>query len=373
MVEDKSKAKVQAVFVGKRKGREGWPSKDFDPESRRDTLLAKLKDECENIEFTDGTVVLNFNEIEVEEEVDGVLIYILSSGTLKGKPDLSSFRKHPLILVNDIFGGDKSLLEFYDMAQKEDLPVLPISSSEFKEVKSALHLIEVIHNMKNSKILNIGKSEDAGDQSHWWRRKPRKYLNKLKEVFGTEVVTIGREELIEYYQNVDEGPAKKLASEWIGKAVKVIEPSEEEIKKSAKMYYAIKKAMEEVDADTVTIDCITMTYSGKIPAYPCLALMQLNDEGFTAVCESDLESTITQLLVRHLAGRSSFVSDPAIDTSANQIIYAHCVAPTKMLGKNGLPLPFVIRSHAEDDEGACGQIIMPLNKTVTTIKIKLLD
>src|SRR5574337_693990 len=34
-------------------------------------------------------------------------------------------------------------------------------------------------------------------------------------------------------------------------------------------------------------------------------------------------------------GRPGYISDPVIDTSKNQIIYAHCVAPTKVFGPGG--------------------------------------
>ena len=31
-------------------------------------------------------------------------------------------------------------------------------------------------------------------------------------------------------------------------------------------------------------------------------------------------------------GQPGYISDPVIDTSKNQIIYAHCVAPSKVFG-----------------------------------------
>ena len=58
------------------------------------------------------------------------------------------------------------------------------------------------------------------------------------------------------------------------------------------------------------------------------------------------------LLMTYLVGRPGFISDPVIDTSKNQIIYAHCVAPTKVYGPDGPANPFHIRDHSEDRKGA---------------------
>jgi len=264
-------------------------------------------------------------------------------------------------------------LNLFDRAREENLPLLPIASSNFNDPIAALHLIEVIHEMKGSKILNIGMLEESMDAAHWWRRDPERYFELLKEIFGMEVITIGVEKLNVYYKNVDEKSARELAHKWISEALRVIEPSEEEIINSARMYFAIKKAMEEVNADAVTIDCLGLFYEKKLPAYPCLAFAKLNDEGSTGICEADLDATVTQLMMRYLMDRPGFVSDPVFDTFARQIIYAHCVAPTKLFGKDGPAVPYIIRSHAEDGKGACNQVIMPSNEIITTVKVSLLN
>ena len=127
--------------------------------------------------------------------------------------------------------------------------------------------------------------------------------------------------------------------------------------------------MEEQEADAVTVDCLGLYYGGKLPAYPCLGFFQLNNEGSTGVCEADVDSTLCQLMLRYLTGRPAYVSDPVIDTAANQIVYAHCVATNRVFGPDGLSNPFIIRSHAEDGKGASVQSLMPLGETVTTIKM----
>jgi len=126
-------------------------------------------------------------------------------------------------------------------------------------------------------------------------------------------------------------------------------------------------------ADAVTIDCLGLYYSGKLPAYPCLALFQLNNEGSTGVCEADLDSTVTQLMMRYLTSRPGYVSDSVIDTASSQIIYVHCVATNRVYGPNGISNPYIIRSHSEDRKGASVQSVIPLEEIVTTIKINVAE
>jgi L-fucose isomerase-like protein len=103
-------------------------------------------------------------------------------------------------------------------------------------------------------------------------------------------------------------------------------------------------------------------------AYPCLGFSQLNDDGFIGACEADLMSTMSMLTVNYLTGRPGYISDPVMDTSKNQIIYAHCVAPTKMFGKEGPVNPYHIRSHSEDRKGAVVRSLMPLGYLTTTVE-----
>ena len=57
-----------------------------------------------------------------------------------------------------------------------------------------------------------------------------------------------------------------------------------------------------------------------------------------------------------------------IDTSSNQIIYAHCVACPKIYGRdNPYYCKHYIRSHAEDKKGAAVQVIFPAGEKLTSI------
>jgi hypothetical protein len=75
------------------------------------------------------------------------------------------------------------------------------------------------------------------------------------------------------------------------------------------------------------------------------------------------------LMMTYLTGRPGYISDPVIDTSKNQIIYAHCVSTNKVYGPNGPANAYHIRDHSEDRKGAAVRSLMPLNEMTTTLKL----
>jgi L-fucose isomerase-like protein len=134
------------------------------------------------------------------------------------------------------------------------------------------------------------------------------------------------------------------------------------------MYLAMREVMTKHKAQGIAVDCLNLFYAGKLAAYPCMGFFQMNDDGLVGACESDVTSAATMLAVTYLTGRPGYISDPVIDTSKNQIIYAHCVAPSKVYGPKGGSNPYHIRSHAEDRKGAAVRSLMPLGEVTTTLK-----
>lgn len=94
----------------------------------------------------------------------------------------------------------------------------------------------------------------------------------------------------------------------------------------------------------------------------------MNNDGWVGACEADLQSTFTMLLMNYLVRRPGYISDPVIDTATRQVIYLHCVAPTKVFGPEGPANPYHIRSHAEDHKGASIRSLMPLGHLTTTLQ-----
>jgi hypothetical protein len=378
------KPRILLVFSYPERDVLAWPYRGFNFKKRIDELTEKLEKSCSGIDFIPSAVR---NKEETEElikqsnEFDGIVNYAIGSDS--GTPIIIARSGKPAILVDDLYGAADDVLIACSFARRSKFPVIGVASSDFRDVVNSIKLLKIKKSLSAAKILII--ADDAG-----MRRIPQ-YPSHLKEIygpdqvdvkaqaeriknlFGIEIVGMGFEEINNYYKNVSSQEAEKWADKWINEASKIVEPTSAEIIKSAKLFLALKKVIEDKNADAITIDC----YGNfdKLPAYPCLAFFQLNNEGFTAVCEADLSSTIVQLLIRYLTkemlgeSRPGFVNDPVIDFGTGRIIYSHCTATNRVFGPNNPPNKYLIRSHAEMKEGVAVQSLMPCKEKITTIQI----
>jgi L-fucose isomerase-like protein len=280
-----------------------------------------------------------------------------------GIAEFYAHNARPVIVADELYSGSGGFLRVHALIKQEVLPVLGIASSNFQDVIDAVRLFDVIKRMREARVLVVADGETWGTRQGT--------IDGALAIFGTQAVRIGPDDLLAYYSNVDPDEAEHWKDKWVQEALRVVEPDEAEIRRSARMYLALKAAMQNARADAVTIDCLGLYYADRLSAYPCLGLFQLNNEGSTGVCEADVDSTLTQLLIRYTTTRPGYVSDPVIDTAANQIIYAHCVATNRPFGPNGLSNRYIIRSHAEDHKGASVQSLLPLGYQITTAKVSV--
>jgi hypothetical protein len=353
------KARVRVFFAHKPSNNATWPNIGYDYDGRKKELLEKLKSSCAGIDFLPVTVGSSQKAKEIlvkdkDENIDGYIVYIV--GIWTGVPQEVMNSGKPTILIDDLYGGSGEFLTAYSEARRRDLKVTGVSSSRFEDVVEAVKCFDCLKKLSSSAILRVGNGFGCTE-------------NGVQTVFGTKVLQVKYEQLNDAYTSADKAEAKKWADKWINEAEKVVEPSREEIEKSATMYLAMKKLMDENKAQAITINCLGGFYGGKIRAYPCLGFFQLNNDGLVGACESDLKSTITMLVMGNLAGRPGYISDPVIDTSKNQIIYAHCVGMNKVYGPQGKANPYHIRNHSEDRKGAAVRSLMPLGEITTSLEI----
>jgi len=347
------KVKVRLILAYPSPKKPIWPNIGYDFDSHNREVVSGLVKGCPGVEFLRSDVMSQADAEKVvkdDKEVDGYIIY--HSGCLWGKwPTLITACGKPTVFVDHLFAGSGEFLTAYGRARRSGAKVTAVSSSRLEDIVEAAKAIEAVTRLRGSKILVVGRSADK----------------KIEEVFGTKMIGVDFPQLSAAYDKVDSKPAEAMANEWIKAASKVIEPSRKEVVKSARLYLGMSNLMKEYGAQAITINCLGGFYGGHVPAYPCLGFMQLNNDGFVGACEGDQNSTISMLLMSYMTGRPGYISDPVIDTSKNQIIYAHCVAPTKVFGPEASSNAYHIRSHSEDRKGACGRSLMPLGEMTTTL------
>jgi len=400
--QEHTKVRVGLVFVCSPQGSKVWPYINFDYEARMTEIEHSLAKACPEIDMlplaVSGDPVQETAKVrKLSDSTDGLLVFLLSTNwdlTNLLLPSIGEW-KTPTVFVDDLYAGSGVFLCHGAKTIRQGGEVVMVSTSRFQDIVDVVRCFEglaepganldsfraaaervrknsftpsdnipcandpvsvapveeVVERLEHSKILRVVSTREDSYQA-----------------LGVTIECVTFDEINEAYENVDREEARRWAERWMEEASDIVEPTRGDVNDSAAIYLAMKGLLETRNAQIITVDCLAGFYSGKLPGYPCLGYRQLNDEGACmGTCEAHVPDALIMLICRYMFNRACFASDPVLDTSTNQIIYAHCVAPTKMLGPDGDVNPFKIRSHAEDNLGASIQSIMPLGFMTTSL------
>lgn len=345
----------------------GWPGINWPYEKELKRIMDVVRSMNTDIDFT-LTYYTDKSEAEADYEedlkkYDGVLVLVMTCWTGVELFYAQQAAEGIPTIVADIpfYGSGSVLMKLSPMLREKKYPVPLLATTDYREIGQVVRCFDVIHKMKEVRILVISDRDVSNRQVGFDKQ------------WGCEFINCTAEELNRLYEKADSSEAEKVADRWIEEAVHVVEPTRDEIVKSARLHIAIRDMMAAHNCQAVTLDCLSISYANKYlngqKMYPCLSHYEMLKNGTVAVCEADPHSTVSSLLTLYLTGRQGFVSDPVVDTSCDQITYAHCVACTKIFGcKDARTCSFNIRSHAEDLQGASVQVNFPAGEKLTTIQ-----
>ncbi len=158
-----------------------------------------------------------------------------------------------------------------------------------------------------------GRYGIVGKPSDWLIASVPDYEEACR-TFGTELVGISMEELLECYNDEKQEDDSRDGLEF-GPALR--------------LERAVGRLRDAYKLDGLTIRCFDLLDS--IRTTGCLSLARLNTQGFTGTCEGDVMSMLSMAVVRKVTGQSSFQANPSrIDPSSNRMILAHCTLPYDM-------------------------------------------
>ncbi|MEW6235373.1 MAG: hypothetical protein AB1656_08310 [Candidatus Omnitrophota bacterium] len=353
----KSKVKVAKIYMGDAKPM--WPKAELDLKAeveRYEKEFAKLSQEMSDVEFVTNALASTPDEVknltDAMADADGVLAVQLSMRTMDELQAILAMGK-PTVLFAAPYSGHEWVQYGALQKQKEGELFDCLLTSDCSQLATAIRPIRAIHHLREAKILNITSNELN-----------EKYLQSIKDKFGTEIKRIDRDRIMAVYDSIPDADAKAEAKRWISEAEKVVEPDDDEIFRSCKLALAFEKLLNEEEATVATTDCYGTMYH-QLPAFPCIGNTRLNDMGLGGICESDLSSAMTHILFQGLAGKPGFISDPTMDMSNQSIILAHCLGSTKMDGPEGERAPYKLRTIMERQEGAVPQVRMRVGQKVT--------
>ena len=364
------RTRVKVVAVRKEPNTPCWPCINHEADKELKRIMQPMTALNPDMDF-DLVSYTQLKEAEADyaedrKKYDGVLVLLMTCWK-----DIEIFYARqskdgiPTIIADVPYCGSGSALTVASpVIRRENLPVPLLSTLNYSEIARSVRIFDVLAKIRQTKILvvcNELKNLSAN-------------LVPMQEKWGFQYEIKTSADVNQYMARADMNEAAEIAKRWCADAVEVREASDADILESAALHIALREMMKDTNADAITVDCLALSYSGQYEngahMYPCLSHFEMLNQGKVAVCEADISSTVTSLILQYLTDKPGFVSDPVIDTASNQIIYAHCVGCAKVYGcKDARTCQFAIRSHAEDKKGASVQIIFPLGEQVTTTNV----
>ncbi len=200
---------------------------------------------------------------------------------------------------------------------------------------SAVHMLNVHRQLAADRIGMIGEPSP-------WLIASSPDPELIRRNFGPEVVRIPMQELAPYASAA--AGAAAAADEFRKIFPKTVEPKDDDLLASARIYLGLKALVEKHELTALTVRCFDFVLKNK--ATGCLALARLNDEGIIAGCEADLVSLTGMLWAFRVTGSLPWMANPSHIIPADNILsLAHCTVPSKLVTN------LVLRSHFESGLG----------------------
>lgn len=129
---------------------------------------------------------------------------------------------------------------------------------------------------------------------------------QLKDVFGLEVEHMDGVRLYLEAENAPDEQVSKMRK-WLEETFGKINVPKQILERSIRLYIALKNVLEKEEYNLVAVKCQDEMINNY--ASSCLTISLLNDEGFTASCESDINAAITMRMLSSVSGGISLFGD----------------------------------------------------------------
>ncbi|UCG49191.1 MAG: hypothetical protein JSU94_05290 [Phycisphaerales bacterium] len=400
--DDKVRIRVVYSLHGPLQDRPDWPNKGFDFRPVMQRINTELAGRCPGFVFLSSIAngpdqAKKILEQDKSAAVDGYLVYqmncwnrVVQTIATTGKPVLYADFQYAgsggfLVYTAGFLRSRTPNVGFVASSRIDDLAE---AVKCFEMVKKAGSVSDFVAATARVRIARTAKPGPFGCKPDKLNvLSPGDCLARMKEskilavrgqesgpagpVMGIPMENVSFAEVNEAWKDADKDAARAVAERWRKNAAVVLDVSQDTLESSAAMYLGMKAVLKKHAANAITMNCLGGFYGGHIHAYPCLGFHELCNEGLIGACECDVRSTATMVAVTAMTqGRPGYISDPVIDTSKRQIIYAHCVASNRVFGPQGSTNPFEILTHSEDRQGASVRSILPIGYMTTTLEFE---
>ena len=350
-----AKPRVRAVFLRPDSDHGdwmSWPGIFYDNKASQAMFTKVMSDAAEKLGVTLEATEVPIVDVSAIDKLlaeckqnppDGVILTVMELGPREYWPLADKFVAERGDIPTIVFSQMGSCFTGHLQATRTAKKCFTASTQDHNWLAIGIRMMRTVWDMKNTRlcIVNGEKTED-----------------QRLDIVGTTLhhVPLNRwtDELAKL-ETSDE--VKALAEEFSKTAKQIVEPKPPDLINAAKTYFVAKRIMTAEKCQGISLNCLGLVASHRIPCPPCMAWMKLRDEG----------AGISMLLCASLLGRPGFQQDPVPNTVNGTFMGAHCTSPTKLRGFDQPGEPLILRSHSESDIGISPQVIWPLGEPVTVM------
>ncbi len=224
-----------------------------------------------------------------------------------------------------------------------------------------LRALRVKKFLRQSKFLYIGEIPSFSAPKGPWD------FEFIERRLGVRVKHIETSEFFRIFDKIPDEKAREELKRWSKDFEKIIEPSEEDLINTVKIYLTLRYLCEREDANGVAINCGRFTEER--PLVPCLAYARLIDEGIMCSCEGDITAMLSALILHAVSGKAvlmgNFGYKPGMfGAKEGEVTIEHDVIPLSMSSTK-----FIIRDYHGRKFGVTGYAEIKRNQPVTLLNI----
>jgi hypothetical protein len=340
-----------------KEGYYSWPGSDFGAEERQSQYMSRIREIESKLDIR---IIMDNKPLDEPADVEKFIAEVKTTNPdgLLLIPFKKSHYDYIVSIVEEtripsvILASLGILLMEHIMQLRDRTGVYLINSpDDLEAVWSGLKMIKTNCWLRDAVIVSIDGNDVA---------------ETTVPFLGTKVRRIPHQRFYDYFasQKTNED-ILALAEQYMSGAVKIVQPTREDIIESAKNYFVFKKILAEEKADALMMNCLPGLRKPHKHVPPCMGFMSLQDEGVPMGCQADLNATLTMLLMKGLSDKPGFMHNVSFNTEKNLYFCAHCTSPSRMSGISMPAEPYELMSHCESGWGTVPRVLFKKGQEVT--------
>ncbi|MGB2698433.1 MAG: hypothetical protein WBD28_11330 [Candidatus Zixiibacteriota bacterium] len=243
------------------------------------------------------------------------------------------------IIISSEEGVSGDALDTYEYLADYDNVKLVFS---FEEIRERLRILKAVKRIKRAKVCVFDTGKRSKEEIAWYKNP------LLQEKLKTQYIDV--QDFEKRYKGIDQSEAQALAKMWMDKS-EVIEPSLEDVTKSAQVYIAMKNIVEDMEADAAYVLWCAQ-FEKMLGTKMCFAITKLNDAGIPTGCWRG-ENLLPMLISHYISEKPVFFGEVHI-YKEGILSLRHCAVPSSMS-----PSPLVLRRWRDRKGTVTGYCELP--------------